>query len=449
VSQDEKLESVSRDPALQEALASIVARVAQEGEPDLHFLHSDPAEWEPLRAVYCAPLRTEHPAAAVAIFLNADQRLGQAERTFFAALAEIGSSALSQVELHRAADARSAELQELLDICAEVGAASSLDKFLERFVVRAASFLGYRASFIALVEDGGCVMRWAARDGLSRPLNVPVDSSAIRRVLETKQPFWSDEIRKDTGIDPNLLLRFRVEQLFAMPLVGTSGECLGILGLLDRSDGKVISDEDVRRAKALAAQATVALESARNLDISEQHRSRAETLVSFALDLGASVELEELVKKFTSRAMELLEARVSFMALLRGSRPQPVILQGISAERERQTVFSKLARALEPFMSKSTAKAAAVTAERFDVDLARELGWRQVISSLWRWKRIAGPAWTGGLSSSLRIRYRTCAGDGNSRSDGAAEFAALYADYAFKPPMGRDVRLHLGSDVAA
>jgi PAS domain S-box-containing protein len=378
-SQNENLESALSDPTLQETLASIVTRVAKEGKSDLHFLKDDAATSEPFRAVHCGPLRREHPAAAVALFLTADQRLGEAERTFFAALAEISSLAFSQVELHRAADARSAELQELLDSCAEVGAASSLDKFLERFVVRAASFLGYRASFIALVEEGVCLMRWASRDGLSRPLNVPIDSSAVRRVVETKGAFWSDEIRKEPGIDPNLLLGFRVEQLFAVPLVGSNGECFGILGLLDRSDSKVISDEDVRRAKALAAQATVALESARNLDISEQHRSRAETLVSFALDLGASVELEELVKKFTSRAMELLEARASFMALLRGSRPQPVVLQGISGERERQTVISKLGRSLEPFMSKSTTKAVAISGECFEVDLAREFGWRQVI----------------------------------------------------------------------
>ena len=378
---DERLErALKNDSSGFETVKSAISKALQDGKAGFHRIEiKDEADSWLFEGVYCAPLRTLHSKVALAIFLTADQRLGEAERTFFAALAEVGAMALSNLELRRTADLKSEELQELLDICAEVGSTSSLERFLERFVVRAASFLGYRASFIALVEEGICRMRWASRDGLSRPLHVPVDSGVVRRVLATKEPFWSDEIRREPGIDSNLLLRFRVDQLFAMPLIGSSGDCLGILGLLDRVDGKPISNEDVRRGKALAAQATVALESARNLDVSEQHRNRAETLVSFALDLGASVNLEDLVKKFSSRAMELLDARVSFMALVRGSRLQPVVLQGISADHERQRVITRLDRALDAYSAKSSLKAVALSGERFDAELARDFGWRQVI----------------------------------------------------------------------
>ncbi|HWC20227.1 MAG TPA: PAS domain-containing protein, partial [Terriglobales bacterium] len=294
-------------------------------------------------------------------------------------LAQLGTLVISNAELRSAARSQSGELQELLDICAEVGSAASPESFLERFVVRAASFLGYRASFIALVEDGICRMRWTSRDGLSRPLDVNLDSAVIRQVLATKEPFWSDEVGKERGIDTNVLLRFRVDQLFAMPLLRSDGECLGVLGLLDRVDHRPISPDDVRRAKALAAQAMIALESARNLDVSERHRARAETLVSFALDLGASIELEDLVKKFTSRGMELLAARSSFMALVRGGRPQTVIFQGVTSRDEQPVFFKHLNNAMASVLARSTAKAIAMSGERFEPQLAQELGWRQVI----------------------------------------------------------------------
>ena len=43
-------------------------------------------------------------------------------------------------------------------------------------------------------------------------------------------------------------------------MLGTGGQLLGVFGVLDRLDGSAISQEDIRRAQALAAQMTVALE---------------------------------------------------------------------------------------------------------------------------------------------------------------------------------------------
>ena len=42
---------------------------------------------------------------------------------------------------------------------------------------------------------------------------------------------------------------------------------------------------------------------------SERHRLRAETLVSFALEVGGAIELEDLAEKFTCRAMEVVGAK--------------------------------------------------------------------------------------------------------------------------------------------
>ena len=350
------------------------------GNPVLRrFKESNDGQYDNLESIYCVPLTIGQCSALFSLFLPAGERLDDNESIFLQTLSPIVGIALSNAEMRTASYSPSGGLQELLDICAEVGSERSLEKFLERFVVRAANFLGYRASFIALVEEGICRMRWASRDGLTRRLQVELDSVIVRRILATQEPFWSEEVRKDFNIDSELLLRFRVDQLFAIPLIGPSGECLGILGLLDRTDRKPISPEDVRRAKALAGQATVALESARNLDISERHRSRAEALVSFALDLGTSVELEELVKKFTSRGMELLEARVSFMTVVRGGRPQSVFLYGAENEREKSKIHRRLTAALDRLTPKSQAKWIALPGEKFDRELAHEFGWRQVI----------------------------------------------------------------------
>src|SRR5215472_16913881 len=247
---------------LVETLGGVLAK----GRPLLAALDSGATEFSSrYKSTYFCPITTSHSTSVLCLFLTSDQRIGEAERIFCEALIQIGTLVISNAELRATADSRTEEMHKLLEICAEVGNELSLDKFLQNFVVRAPSFLGYSASFIALVEEGICSMRWASREGSVRRLHAELDSVIVRRILTTKEPFWTEEIKKESGIDSTLLQQFRVDQLFAQPLIGSDGECLGILGLLDRLDGKSISAEDIGRAKALAAQATVALESARNL----------------------------------------------------------------------------------------------------------------------------------------------------------------------------------------
>ena len=51
----------------------------------------------------------------------------------------------------------------------------------------------------------------------------------------------------------------------------------------------------------LGAEITVALESANNLQLSDQHRRRTEDLMEMALDLGSALRLPDFVKNFTER----------------------------------------------------------------------------------------------------------------------------------------------------
>ena len=64
-----------------------------------------------------------------------------------------------------------------------------------------------------------------------------------------------------------------------------------MFGVLDRLDGTGISQEDIRRARALSSQVAVVVEVARNMHLSEQHRRRAEALIELAREMDAIVDL--------------------------------------------------------------------------------------------------------------------------------------------------------------
>lgn len=109
---------------------------------------------------------------------------------------------------------------------------------------------------------------------------------------------------------------------------------------------------------------------------SERHRLRAETLVSFALEVGGAIELDDLAKKFTGRTMEVVGAKCGFLALIKDGRAQTVLFQ---PEAVRQLSFVRLNRAIEELTARSSAKGIVLAADRFDSELAREHGWKQLI----------------------------------------------------------------------
>ena len=121
------------------------------------------------------------------------------------------------------------------------------------------------------------------------------------RALRAKEVFWTDEASRIPGANLDFVTKYKVHQFLAVPLLGTSGRVLGMFGVLDRLDGTGISQEDIRRARALSNQAAVVLEVARNLHLSEQHRRRAEALIELAREMDGALRLPEFARRFVSR----------------------------------------------------------------------------------------------------------------------------------------------------
>ncbi len=107
---------------------------------------------------------------------------------------------------------------------------------------------------------------------------------------------------------------------------------LGVLGLTDKKNKARISPDDVRRARVLSAEITVALESANNLQLSDQHRKRTEDLMEMALDLGSALRLPDFVKNFTERVAGMIGAKSAILALAQGNKVESVgfLVPGLS-----------------------------------------------------------------------------------------------------------------------
>ena len=146
--------------------------------------------------------------------------------------------------------------------------------------------------------------------------------------------FSSEDVGQLAGANLEVIAQYQAKQLLAVPLLGADGTVLGMFGVLDRLDGTGISQQDIRRARALAAQVSVVLEVARNLHLSEQHRKRSETLTQLAREIDGQLRLPDFTRKFLQRAIELVEARSGAIALFQDGRFHIAAFHALAAPGE-------------------------------------------------------------------------------------------------------------------
>jgi len=287
-------------------------------------------EDSPPGVLIAAPFRTSRSHGAILVYPRHASPFSQEDKTLVSALAGFGAVAVANAELYGMARAQAHELHEILEISFELSSAGKLDEFMQTSVVRAASFLGFQRCFIGLLENSVFHIRWGVENGVARPVDIPLGDGVATRALKQKNVFFTDDASKTPGANLDFIAAFQIRQLLAVPLLGSNGDVLGMFGVLDRTEPGPISDEDVRRSRALAAQVAIALELTRNLHQSEEHRRRAEALVAITLELNNVLHLPEFTRNFALRAASLLGVGSVGLSLFQTSEPDTVLISGAS-----------------------------------------------------------------------------------------------------------------------
>jgi len=332
----------------------------------------------PSGMLLAAPFRTSRTQGAILVYPRQDGIFTADERSLVSAIAGFGAVALANAELYATARGQAHELHQLLEISSELSSIGKLDKFLEAFVVRAADFLGFGRCFIGLLEDGVFRVRLGAEKGTSRHLDLTFPEGAATQALAAKEVFWTDNASQISGANLEAIEKFSIRQLLAVPMLGSDTQVMGMFGVLDRLDQAGISPEDIRRARALAAQVAVALEVMRNLHRSEEHRKRAEALMGLALELGSLVHLPDFNTRFVCRAADLVGAKGAALALFQDSVLETAVLHDPFLEGlPDRSLERRLSHALSESLAQHPERShSGPAADLLGSALATALGWK-------------------------------------------------------------------------
>jgi PAS domain S-box-containing protein len=298
--------------------ADLAQRAIAAGEPltlsigaDVHSLGSLVSPG----MLLAAPFRTSRTQGAILIYPRQSGLFTSQERALVTAIVSFGAVAMAHAELHGSSDAHAQELDELLEISSELGSSGDLEHFLRAFVTRAAAFLGFGRSFIALLQDDQFRVRYAVELGEARRADTVFPEGIATKAVRAKEVFWTDEAGRTPGANLNVITKSEVQHFLAVPLLGGRGKLLGMLGVLDRLRGAEISQEDIRRARALSNQAAIMLESVSKVHSSDQHRRQAEALIELARDIHRELRLPEFGRFLVNRTAELTDSHAGLLAV--------------------------------------------------------------------------------------------------------------------------------------
>jgi PAS domain S-box-containing protein len=367
-------ESLDKAVLLTHATSFASQAIEQNRLLNFHFSYHEAGKERTCQGL-ALPLVTTQSAAA--LLLVRRTIFSPTELAAFTVLGNTARMALDSKELSALHTERKDDIDNLLELSSNLGDAARLDIFLDKFVLGVAGIMKFERAFVAAVEPGGCRLRWGSFKGTVEHPGFDV-SALARRVLETREHFATDDTARLPVPEKAQLLHCdpRAHQYLAVPLLASDGTPLGMLGLLNKTAATAISREDIRRARTLSTGAAMALESARNLQLSDHHKKRAEDLMEMALDLGSVLRLPEFVKNFTERVAGSIGAKSAILALAQGISVESVGFFGDKPERD---LLRRLNHALSEFGAHHPdIKITGSGAQMLGHELISALGWQNV-----------------------------------------------------------------------
>ena len=165
------------------------------------------------------------------------------------------------------------------------------------------------------LEETACAGRSPEREW---PLRHPRGTGAVGLATAERRAVVSNDVLLDPRLSFAPDVRAHIEQstlraVMAVPLT-VKEQVVGALGLIDAA-GRIFSVEDVQLARALADQASVALENARLYADAEQRRLEGETLSSLVRTISATLDLAAVMRHVAAAARELCRSDIAHILL--------------------------------------------------------------------------------------------------------------------------------------
>lgn len=226
-------------------------------------------------------------------------------------------------------------LQALIEASRALAAAAGSANLLRRILDLATHHVGAdRGALFVETPDGSALVASLFHGNELQEIRVERGRGLVGDVVATGRPIRIEDAYADARFDRTVDARtgYKTRSVLVVPLVGWEGHVLGALQVLNRQDGLAFDEDDEGFLAAFAAQAAVALETAR---LHEAH-VREERLAAVG----------QVVATLVHDLRGPLSGLVGYTGLLEQDPPQDVRLHCAAALRRQGSRMDQMVRSI-------------------------------------------------------------------------------------------------------
>ncbi len=224
-------------------------------------------------------------------------------------------------EALKAVKQRAEETDRMLEVTEAIGSALEQKELFEVIAHGAARACRVDRCSIFLRDKSGQLMvpvssqladqraARAAGDGAEslRALGLEEMPTFLLEAVRRQEPVVISDPGSDSRVPPGWVGLFQAKSALVVPLIH-QGRTAGVLILDHLKTLHVFTDDEIRLATTLAAQAAVALEKARLYDEIQQRLQQTETLLAVSQAIGSAPDLTEAIRRTTREMVRILGA---------------------------------------------------------------------------------------------------------------------------------------------
>jgi GAF domain-containing protein len=250
------------------------------------------------------------------------------------AFANQAAAALENARLFQEQSRRSKIIEALADIANEIATTRDVASALDQITQRALDLLYANHVAIYLVQDDGITLKTVSAHGVYRKEFLShtrrVGEGITGNIFLNGRPEIINDTREDTRrvtIPGTPEREEKLESLMAAPLI-LRGKTIGVINAWRLREDGLFNESELNFLVGIAHQVSICIESGRLFQETNRQAQEAAAIAEVGRDISATLQLDVVMERIASYAMDLLHAETTAVYL---TDPSTATLHAIAA----------------------------------------------------------------------------------------------------------------------
>ena len=256
------------------------------------------------------------------------------------AFANQAAAGIDNARLFQEQSRRSKIIEALADIANDIATTREVLPALDQITQRALDLLHANHVAIYLLQDDGITLKTVAAHGMYRNELLAHTRKVGEGITGNVFLKGKPEIVNDTREDPRRVVipgtpegENRIESLMSSPL-SLRGRTIGVINAWRLKQDGLFNETELNFLVGIAHQVSICIESGRLFQETNRQAQEAAAIAEVGRDISATLQLDTVLERIASYAMNLLQAETSAVYLANAATPtlQAIAALGVDSE---------------------------------------------------------------------------------------------------------------------